>query len=154
MSVGKIISGVICAAIFVAAANLSVKLFGDEFVYWQRGEEVQALITEKEIHLSSRSGTARAGGGRSGGGQARGYWLHYTFALDGQQYETRDMLDVGRGWDDVEEGDRIAVIYDPQDPSRNRAALATPVLRYAGILIMIWGMAGLFAFVPIGVLRD
>lgn len=152
MSIAKIISGIICLAIVVIGVKLSFHTVEDELAYWQRGAETQAVITRKEIELTSSSSTARAGGGRSGGGQSKGYWLHYEFEHGGQLYQKRDMMDVGRNWDDVEKGDRIAVLYDAENPDRNRAVISTPVIRYLGILVFIWGMALVLGVVPLKVL--
>ena len=37
------------------------------------------------------------------------------------------MLDVGRGYDAIEKGDVIDVVYDPQNLDVNRAHLAAPL---------------------------
>jgi hypothetical protein len=81
---------------------------------------------------------------RTGDKGKTNYGLQYRFtARDGVDYEGSDTLDF-REWDRAREGDRIAIVYLPDDPESNRFAASSE-----WVLPLVFGGIGL-VFAPIG----
>ena len=76
----------------------------------------------------------------------------YEYEVDGRKLQNKNMLDVGRGYDAIEKGDVIDVVYDPQNPGVSRAHLAAPFIRYPMVILFIYAMGGVIACVPIRIL--
>ncbi len=137
----KVLSAAVCLLLFGAACQLTHRLVADEVVYYSRGVKTEAVVLDKrkEQHSSRRS-------------TSYSYHAIYEFQVDGVKYSRKDMLDVGRGYDALKEGQMIDVVYDPQNPEVSRTVLAAPYARYSMTVLFIFAMAGVLAIVPIKIL--
>ena len=143
MSLKKLLAAIACVFIFGFATYLSYQLVVDELVFLQRGVSTQAVVLHKQKERSQRAGES---------GSSSSWHVVYEFEVDGRKLKNKNMLDVGRGYDAIEKGDVIDVVYDPQNPDVNRANLAAPLVRYPLIVLLIFGVGGVIAYVPIRVL--
>ena len=141
MSLKKLLAAIACVFIFGFATYLSYQLVVDELVFLQRGVSTQAVVLQKQKERSHRVGESSSS-----------WHVVYKFEVDGRKLQNKNMLDVGRGYDAIEKGDVIDVVYDPQNPDVNRANLAAPLVRYPLIVLLIFGVGGVIAYVPIRVL--
>ena len=141
MSLKKLLAAIACVFIFGFATYLSYQLVADELVFLQRGVSTQAVVLQKQKERNQRVGESSSS-----------WHVVYKFEVDGRKLQNKNMLDVGRGYDAIEKGDVIDVVYDPQNPDVNRAHLAAPLVRYPLIVLLIFGLSGVIAYVPIRVL--
>ena len=106
-----------------------------------KGIRTQGVLVEKLVETSrSRRGNSKSW-----------HWVH-SFEVDGKTYGGKHMLDMGRGYDSADEGDVIDVVYDPRDPNVSRSYQAFPIVRYSLLILFIFAMTGLLAFVPMRIL--
>ena len=143
MSLKKLLAAIACVFIFGFATYLSYLLVVDELVFFQRGVSTQAVVLHKQQERSQRAGKS---------GSSSSWHVVYEFEVGGRKLKNKNMLDVGRGYDAIEKGDVIDVVYDPQNLDVNRAHLAAPFVRYPLSILFIYAMGGMIACVPIRIL--
>ena len=141
MNFKKILAAIACVFIFGFATHLSYQLVVDELTFFQRGVSTQAVVLRKQKESSQHAGKSSSS-----------WHVVYEFEVDSRKLQNKNMLDVGRGYDSIEKGDVIDVVYDPQNPDINRAHLAAPFVRYPLIILFVYAMSGVIACVPIGIL--
>ena len=127
--------------VFGVATYLSYLLVADELVYFQRGESTQAVVLHKKKELPKNSDDGSS------------WYVAYEFEIDGRNLENKNMLDLGRGFDSVNKGDLVDVIYDPRDPKTNRMHLAAPMIRYPMTIFFIFAMGGVITYAPLQIFR-
>jgi len=118
-------------------------MLSQEVAYLMRGETTKAHVIGKSVESHSSPGRQTS----------KGYYVTYEYVVDGETYQNKDMLDIGRGYDALEEGQVLDVVYDPTFPDVARTKLSRPLFRYSLITLFIFAMAGLVAFVPYYFLR-
>lgn len=139
----KRLAAAACLLLFGTAFHLSHLLVHDELIYYSRGVRTQGTVREKRKE-------ARA----SGRTTSTSWHIVYDFEVNGTTHSRKDMLDVGRGYDSLIEGQSIDVVYDPHNPNVNRSELSAPYVRYTAIIFFVFAMAGMLAFVPVRILRQ
>lgn len=142
MNLKKPLAATACIFIFGIAIYLCCLLMADELTYFQRGKSVEGVVVEKLKERSTRRNSGSS------------WHVVYEFEVDGQVIKNKDMLDMGRGFDSIKKGDAIGIVFDPQNPEMSRTHLAAPWARYPLIIVFIFAMSGVVAFVPIRVLRQ
>ena len=139
--ISRVLSAAVCLLLFGTACHMSNRLLADELIYYSRGVQSQAVLLEKrkERHSSRRNPSVS-------------YHATYEFQVDGVKYSRKDMLDVGRGYDSLKEGQVVDVVYDPRNPELSRMVLAAPYARYSMTVLFIFAMAGVLAVLPLKIL--
>lgn len=138
----KPIAAVTCVVIFSVAASLCYGLLTDELIFLRRGVSTEGVVLGKTQESSRRSESSSSS-----------YHVQYKFEVNGRTLQNKNMLDLGRGYDSIKQGDTIGIVYDPQNPQLSRAHMAAPWARYPLILVFIVAMSGTLAFKPIQILR-
>ncbi len=143
MNLKKPLAATACILIFGIATYLSYQLVADELAYIQRGVSAEGVVLKKRVETISRSGRS----------PSKSWYVAYEFDVDGRVLQNRSMLDMGRGYDEIKEGDPVAIVYDPENPEKSRTHLAAPWIRYPMVIFFIYAMGTVLAYVPIRTLR-